>query len=80
MGNFRNFLHIVFSTKPPEKIQGSETTFGKFQSILTLTSVGMRIKKQSTTSNSLRNPYNSVFHPFDGELCKAHAPDAGYLP
>ena len=43
MGNFGDFFLIVFYTKPPEKIQGIENTFGKFQSILTLTSAGILI-------------------------------------
>ena len=57
MDNFRDFLSIGFYTKTPEKIfkcffqkvktQGTEKTFGKFQSIWTLTSAGpWRYKEQ----------------------------------
>ena len=63
------FLPIVFYTVPKPLKIFFDANFSWNEDL-----------KTSTRSNSLRNPYNSVFHPFDGELWRAHALGAGYLP
>ena len=54
MGNFHDFLAIdfFFNIKSPEKIQGSENTLGKFQSIWMLT---------SSWNEDLKSIYNVKF-------------------